>query len=422
MRQVAWRDVRSPARAPVRGSGRRAVPAMVTDGVRCAPTADGRLPRPSQLTYASSTARVAAVCGCSTHTRVTGISLDGHRVRGVQTDGVTSRQRWSSTPAACSPPRSPAAGVRVPVVPFAARVPGHAAVPGAGPRASTPDAARSRPARVLPRGGAGLVMGGYERRSGRGRSMSISWTASHPTSTGGSWRRTGPGRGNRQNSSRRVPRWRGQVTRLINGPEAFTPDNEFCLGESDVRGFFVAAGFCAHGLAGAGGIGKVMAEWILAGEPSLDVWEMDIRRFGAHYRSPRYTLARAKEVYETYYDIRYPGHERQPDARCGRRARTPGTPHTAPRSARSPAGSASTGTSRTPGRATSRCVPGGGRACTGPRRSAPSTSPHARPPGCSTSPRLPSSKIAGPGAAELLERLCDNRVAREVGRSPTPRC
>ena len=76
------------------------------------------------------------------------------------------------------------------------------------------------------------------------------------------------------------------MTRLINGPEAFTPDNEFCLGESEVRGLFVAAGFCAHGLAGAGGIGKVMAEWIIAGEPSLDVWEMDIRRFGPHYRSP----------------------------------------------------------------------------------------------------------------------------------------
>ncbi len=108
------------------------------------------------------------------------------------------------------------------------------------------------------------------------------------------------------------------VTRLINGPEAFTPDNEFCLGESEVRGFFVAAGFCAHGLAGAGGIGRVMAEWILEGEPTMDVWEMDIRRFGAHFRSPSYTLKRTKEVYETYYDIRYPGHERQ----AGRPLRT----------------------------------------------------------------------------------------------------
>ena len=71
-----------------------------------------------------------------------------------------------------------------------------------------------------------------------------------------------------------------RVTRLINGPEAFTPDGEFCLGETAVRGLFVAAGFCAHGLAGAGGIGKVMAEWIVEGEPSLDLWHMDIRRFG----------------------------------------------------------------------------------------------------------------------------------------------
>ena len=59
------------------------------------------------------------------------------------------------------------------------------------------------------------------------------------------------------NSRRRVPAMdEVQVTRLINGPEAFTPDNEFCLGETEVGGFYVAAGFCAHGLAGAGGWGR----------------------------------------------------------------------------------------------------------------------------------------------------------------------
>ena len=55
------------------------------------------------------------------------------------------------------------------------------------------------------------------------------------------------------------------VTRMINGPEGFTPDNEFILGESDVRGLFVAAGFCAHGIAGAGGIGRQVASWIVDG-------------------------------------------------------------------------------------------------------------------------------------------------------------
>ncbi|MDQ2942865.1 MAG: hypothetical protein M3R21_04245, partial [Candidatus Dormibacteraeota bacterium] len=101
-----------------------------------------------------------------------------------------------------------------------------------------------------------------------------------------------------------------QVVRLVNGPEAFTPDNEFILGPLEVRGFWVAAGFCAHGLAGAGGMGRLVAEWIVEGRPGLDAWEMDSRRFGRHYISREYTLARTREVYSTYYDVKYPGHER----------------------------------------------------------------------------------------------------------------
>jgi 4-methylaminobutanoate oxidase (formaldehyde-forming) len=97
---------------------------------------------------------------------------------------------------------------------------------------------------------------------------------------------------------------------MINGPEGFTPDNEYILGESEVRGFFVAAGFCAHGIAGAGGIGRQMASWIVDGEPELDLWKMDIRRFGPAYRSQAYTLARTTENYATYYDIHYPNEER----------------------------------------------------------------------------------------------------------------
>jgi 4-methylaminobutanoate oxidase (formaldehyde-forming) len=101
-----------------------------------------------------------------------------------------------------------------------------------------------------------------------------------------------------------------EVVRLVNGPEAFTPDNEFILGPSEVRGFWVAAGFCAHGLAGAGGMGRLVAEWIVDGRPGLDAWEMDSRRFGRAYTSRDYTLARTYEVYSTYYDVKYPGHER----------------------------------------------------------------------------------------------------------------
>ena len=114
------------------------------------------------------------------------------------------------------------------------------------------------------------------------------------------------------NSQLRVPKM-GEVgiKSFINGPEGFTPDNEFCLGETEVGGFYVAAGFCAHGIAGAGGIGKVMAEWIVGNEPPMDLWHMDIRRFGSSYESPAFTLDRIQENYEQYYDIHYPQEERQ---------------------------------------------------------------------------------------------------------------
>ena len=116
-----------------------------------------------------------------------------------------------------------------------------------------------------------------------------------------------------EGSIRRVPAMEdAEVKKFFNGPEAFTPDGEFILGR--VRGARASGsppGFCAHGLAGAGGIGKVMAEWIVDGQPEWDLWHMDIRRFGRQYRSQSFTLARTVEVYSTYYDIKYPGEERK---------------------------------------------------------------------------------------------------------------
>ena len=166
----------------------------------------------------------------------------------------------------------------------------------------------------------GLVMGGYERDP-------APWTADAttyddiPADFNGrllpeSWDRFEE---ITANSQVRVPAMADVgLRKVINGPEAFTPDNEFILGETEVAGFFVAAGFCAHGIAGAGGIGKVMADWIVDGDPGMDVWHMDVSRFGAQYRSPSYTLARTVETYATYYDVVYPGHERE----AGRPLRT----------------------------------------------------------------------------------------------------
>jgi 4-methylaminobutanoate oxidase (formaldehyde-forming) len=117
----------------------------------------------------------------------------------------------------------------------------------------------------------------------------------------------------RSGCEERLPLLRGaEFEKTVNGLESFTPDGEFILGETpEVRGFWVACGFCAHGISGSGGVGKAIAEWIVNGEPSLDLWHMDVRRFGAHARSRRYVLARATEVYATYYDIGYPGQEKK---------------------------------------------------------------------------------------------------------------
>ncbi|MGE5265037.1 MAG: GcvT family protein, partial [Acidobacteriota bacterium] len=101
-----------------------------------------------------------------------------------------------------------------------------------------------------------------------------------------------------------------EVNMLLNGPEGFTPDAEFLLGPTVVKGFWVAAAFCAHGLASAGGIGKAMAEWIIDGHPEWNLWRLDLRRFGNNYASQPYTVARTIETYSKYYDIHYPNEER----------------------------------------------------------------------------------------------------------------
>ena len=154
----------------------------------------------------------------------------------------------------------------------------------------------------------GLIMGGYERHCAPWALDGIPADFNAQAARGGlAALRGADGERDRPRARRSTEM---EVVKLINGPEAFTPDGEFILGPTDVRGFWVAAGFCAHGLAGAGGMGKLVAEWIVEGTPSLDVWHMDSRRFGAAYRSREYTLARTTEIYETYYDVKYPGHER----------------------------------------------------------------------------------------------------------------
>jgi 4-methylaminobutanoate oxidase (formaldehyde-forming) len=110
---------------------------------------------------------------------------------------------------------------------------------------------------------------------------------------------------------KRVPAiGKAEIITLLNGPEAFTSDGDFIMGEAaEVKNFFVAAGFCAHGIAAGGGVGKMMAEWIIEGKPSLDIWRLDILRLGAHHASQKYALDRSIEVYAHHYSMSWPYEE-----------------------------------------------------------------------------------------------------------------
>src|SRR5260221_11776692 len=71
-----------------------------------------------------------------------------------------------------------------------------------------------------------------------------------------------------------------EIRMLLNGPESFTGDGNFILGEApEVAGYFVCAGFNSAGIANAGGAGRLIAEWIIGGEAPLDLWDVDVRRF-----------------------------------------------------------------------------------------------------------------------------------------------
>jgi glycine cleavage system aminomethyltransferase T/glycine/D-amino acid oxidase-like deaminating enzyme len=404
-------------------------PLMSTEGVlggAWLPT-DGYID-PSQLTYALADGARRGGCRIFTNTRVTGIDVVDGRVRGVLTDkGSIAAEVVVDAGGMFAAEIGRMAGVRVPLLPMSHQYLVTQPLDAVREARGTGEVRRSLPTLRDPdwlvyyrEDGDGLVMGGYERQSQpaflpngtgdfdaippdfNGRLLEEEWDRFEEIT---------------RNSEHRVPAMSEiKVTKLINGPEAFTPDNEFCLGESEVAGFFVCAGFCAHGLAGAGGIGKVVAEWIACGEPSLDLWHMDIRRFGAAYRSPSYTHKRIRETYETYYDIRYPNHERS----AGRPLRVSAAnlwhrEHGAAFGEKSgwervnwyephavdgdeelrPHGWA--------GRNWSPAIGAEHRACR-ERVAIFDESSFAK------------LEIEGPGAADFLEGLCDNRVARGVGR------
>jgi 4-methylaminobutanoate oxidase (formaldehyde-forming) len=315
-RQAAWAETFGlPLHLVSPEEAQKLFPPMSIEGVHGAAflTTDGYLD-PSQLTMALAKGARQRGATILTETRVTGVDVVRGAVRAIETDkGRIECEVVVNAGGIYTHEIGRLAGLHVPIVPMA-----HQYV-----ITKPTDLPRDMPTMRDPsllvyfRGeSGGLVAGGYERDPApwglggipadfNNRLLSPDWDRFAPLF---------------EAATTRVPELAdAQIVQLVNGPEAFTPDGEFILGPSRVHGFWVAAGFCAHGIAGAGGMGRLMAEWIIEGQPGLDTWEMDSRRFGPQYHSREYALERTTEVYATYYDVKYPGHER----RSGRPLRVP---------------------------------------------------------------------------------------------------
>ncbi|MFZ1467447.1 MAG: FAD-dependent oxidoreductase [Paracoccaceae bacterium] len=100
------------------------------------------------------------------------------------------------------------------------------------------------------------------------------------------------------------------VKQMINGPESFTPDGMFILGEAPEQpNLFVGAGFNAFGIASGGGAGMCLAEWVAKGEAPFDLWPADIRRFGRPHFDTDWIRKRTYEAYGKHYTMAWPSEE-----------------------------------------------------------------------------------------------------------------
>ena len=228
-------------------------------------------------------------------------------VRGVETaDGFVACEKLVICAGQWSRAIGRMAGVNVPLVSVQHQYIDHRADRR---RAAEPaDAARSGPPHLLQGGG---------RRPDHGR------LRAEPDPVGGGRHprrlplhaarcRLGPFRADRWSWRCRACR-RSQnagIKQLLNGPESFTPDGNFILGEApEVRNVFVGAGFNAFGIASGGGAGMALAEWVAKGEPPYDLWPVDIRRFGRNHLDVDWVRTRTLEAYAKHYTMAWPFEE-----------------------------------------------------------------------------------------------------------------
>jgi 4-methylaminobutanoate oxidase (formaldehyde-forming) len=289
------------------GEARDLWPPMTVDdvvGAAFLPT-DGQV-NPSDIVQAL--ARGARRGGVAIHegVKVTGIRVENGAVRGVDTDqGVITCEKLVLCAGQWTRDLGRMAGVNVPLVPVQHQYLVTTEIEGVTrglPTLRDPDRLTYYKEEV-----GGLVMGGYEPNP-------IPWAVEglpqdfQFTLLESDWDHFTP---ILQLALERVPALAtAGIKQLVNGPESFTPDGNFILGQAaEVRNIFVGAGFNAFGIASGGGAGMALAEWVVRGEPPSDLWPVDIRRFGRNHQDIDWVRTRTLEAYAKHYTMAWPSEE-----------------------------------------------------------------------------------------------------------------
>ena len=289
-------------------------PLMTVDdvvGAAFLPT-DGQA-NPSDITQALAKGARNAGARIFEDTKVTSIEIENGAIKAVHTDRgriecevvICCAGQWSRAFAA-------SVGVNVPLVSVEHQYMVTEEIEGVTPDLPTlrdPDRLTYYKEEV-----GGLAMGGYERNS-------IAWAQNgipkgfHYALLDSNFEHFEP---IMQLALGRVPALEtAGIKQLINGPESFTPDGNFIIGEApELRNFFVGAGFNAYGIAAGGGAGMALAEWVDKGEPPYDLWPVDIRRFGRPHFDTDWVRTRTLEAYGKHYTMAWPSEEHDSGRPC----------------------------------------------------------------------------------------------------------
>ena len=274
------------------------------------------LPRDGQLDpYTTTTlmAKFAKELGVTiyTNTRVTGIKVSAKgEIERVITDKGEIRCEIVINAAGLWAPRIAAmAGLHIPTTPVDHQHIALKAVPGHEFTHDTPCLRDPDNLVYMRQEQGGLVIGGYEP------SPIARWIDGVPWEHGNA---TLPSNFDQfemllEGAIRRLPFLdKAGIITLVCHPGAYTPDCQPLLGPmAGVRGFWMAAGMSLNGYGGAGGIGKLMAEWIIDGEAPMDVYAYRATRFGNYYSDPVYAAERTRECVKYYYRLRFPHDEHE---------------------------------------------------------------------------------------------------------------